>query len=77
MKVIDAQSGFRGYSKKAIEKLDLRDENMGVSAEVLMQGRKKNLVLKEVPISCRYDVENSTQNPVKHGLSVVISKDMV
>ncbi len=72
-RVIDAQSGFRGYSKKAIGKLNPKDENMGVSAELLMRARKENLVLKEVPVSCKYDVGNSTQAPVRHGIGVIVS----
>jgi len=72
-RVIDAQSGFRGYSRKAIEKLDLKDEGMGVSTEILLQARKRKLTIKEVPVGCRYDVEGSTEGSVKHGLGVVIS----
>jgi len=72
-RVIDAQSGFRAYSRKAIERLDLKDEGMGVSTEILLQGRKTKLRIKEVPVGCKYDVEGSTEGSVKHGLSVVIS----
>lgn len=72
-KVSDGQSGFRAYSRKAIEQINPRDNNMGISAEILMQGRKKNLVYKEVPISCRYDVDGSTNGPVSHGLGVIVS----
>ena len=38
-----------------------------------MQGRKRNLFYKEVPISCSYGGEGSTQRPVGHGLGVIIS----
>ena len=72
-KVLDAQSGFRAYSRKAIKKLNPRDGDMGVSAEILMSGRKKNLEYIEVPINCRYDVDCSTQRPFGHGLGVIIS----
>ncbi len=72
-RIIDAQSGFRGYSKRAIEKLALSETGMGISAEIILQARKKRLKIKEVPVSCRYDVEGSTENPVKHGIGVIIS----
>ena len=72
-RVTDGQSGFRAYSRKAIENVIPKDHDMGVSAEILMQGRKRNLVYKEVPISCRYDVDGSTQRPMGHGLSVIVS----
>ena len=71
--ITDGQSGFRAYSKKAIQNLDPFDSDMGVSAEILMQARKKNLLFKETPISVSYDGECSTQKPVSHGLGVIIS----
>jgi len=72
-KVTDGQSGFRAYSRKAIETINPKDDGMGVSAEILMQGRKKNLVFEEVEINCRYDVDGSTNGPVGHGLGVILS----
>jgi len=72
-KVTDGQSGFRAYSRKAIELLNLRDNDMGVSSEILMQGRKKDLAYEEVPISCRYDLDGSTKKPVGHGVGVIVS----
>ena len=44
--ITDGQSGFRAYSKKAIMNLDPCDCDMGVSAEILMQARKRNLLFK-------------------------------
>jgi glycosyltransferase involved in cell wall biosynthesis len=72
-KVTDGQSGFRVYSRKAIENIDPRDVGMGASAEILMQGRKRNLLYKEVPITCSYEGDCSTEGPVGHGLGVIIS----
>src|SRR5690606_24822477 len=70
--ITDAQSGFRAYSKNAISKIDLSEEGMAVSTEILMRAGEKNLLIKEVPITVRYDVEDSsTHNPVFHGLSVL------
>ena len=72
-RVTDGQSGFRAYSRKAIESIDPKDVNMGVSAEILMQGRKRNLLYEEVPITCSYEGDCSTEGPVGHGLGVVVS----
>jgi glycosyltransferase involved in cell wall biosynthesis len=72
-KVTDGQSGFRAYSRRAIESLKLKDSGMGVSAEILMQGRKQNLKFEEVEISCRYDVDGSTNGPISHGVGVLLS----
>lgn len=69
--ITDSQSGFRGYSRKAIEGLKLKEMNMGASVEILLESGKLGLKIVEVPISIKYDEDSSTQNPVKHGLRVV------
>jgi glycosyltransferase involved in cell wall biosynthesis len=71
-KLTDAQSGFRAYSKKALEKIDLVEDGMAVSTEILMRAGQRNLLIKEVPITIRYDVEDaSTHNPLLHGIGVL------
>src|SRR5712691_3029892 len=66
--VTDAQSGFRAYSKNALSKLNLFEDGMAVSTEILLRAGEKNLAIKEVPISIKYDVKRaSTQNPISHG----------
>ncbi|HVL49796.1 MAG TPA: glycosyltransferase family 2 protein [Candidatus Thermoplasmatota archaeon] len=72
-RVTDGQSGFRAYSRRAIEAIDPTDDDMGISAEILFQARKAGLAFAEVPIRVRYDVDGSSQNPVRHGLGVVRS----
>ncbi len=72
-KVLDSQSGFRAYSRKAIETINPADDNMGASVEILLQARKKGLRFIEVPIKCEYGEGASTQGPIKHGLGVLAS----
>jgi glycosyltransferase involved in cell wall biosynthesis len=70
--ITDAQSGFRAYSKNALSKIDLIEEGMAVSTEILMRAGQKNLLIKEVPITVRYDVRStSTHNPITHGLGII------
>jgi uncharacterized membrane protein YedE/YeeE len=38
-----------------------------------MQGRKRNLLFTETPISVDYDGDGSTKQPVGHGLGVILS----
>ena len=73
--VRDAQSGFRAYNRKSLEVLALFEDGMGVSAEVLIDARKKGLRVYEVSSSCNYKsgVKTSTRNPVRHGADVVAS----
>lgn len=70
-RVTDGQSGFRVYSKRAIAAINPKDSDMGISAEILFQARKAGLTFAEVPIVVRYDVDGSSQHPVKHGLGVI------
>jgi glycosyltransferase involved in cell wall biosynthesis len=73
IKVFDTQSGLRAYGRKAIEKININTNNMSAGSEILMQINDHRLKIKEVEIHCSYDVERaSTQNPVKHGLGVLV-----
>lgn len=71
LKVSDSQSGFRAYSKTAIDLLHPTDENMSVSTEILFKISNKGLSLAEVPINVSYDGNTSEHNPIPHGLSVL------
>ncbi len=68
----DSQCGFRAYNKRAIENLDLREQGMGVSVEILRQARNQGMIVAEVPVDVRYvGLDTSTHNPVSHGVSVL------
>jgi glycosyltransferase involved in cell wall biosynthesis len=76
--VSDAQSGFRAYSKQAVEQLRSISENgMIASIELLRAVQKRDLKLCEVPISCKYSdtvgSKTSTENAAKHGIGLVMS----
>lgn len=72
--ITDAQSGFRAYSKKALTNINLVHNGMSVSTEILIRARRKNLLIKEVPIKVKYDVDHpSTHNSVSHGMTVFYS----
>jgi len=73
--VKDAQSGFRAYSRRALETLVMFEDGMGVSVEILINARKHGLRVCEVSSSCSYNsgVETSTRNPVRQGVDVVAS----
>lgn len=73
--VSDAQSGFRAYSGKCLDKLVVAENGMGASVEILMSARKQGLKILEVPTSCDYgaDVRKHARNPVRHGANVIMS----
>ena len=66
----DTESGFRVFSKRAINVLELRENGMAVSAETIAQAVEKGLKVTEVPISITYTKDGSTLNPVAHGMEV-------
>lgn len=71
-KITDAQSGFRAYNKRAIEEINLIEDGMGVSTEILVKANELDLSIQEVPITISYDVDvASTRNPIPHGLGVL------
>ena len=72
--ITDSQNGFRAYGRNAISKLDLYDDGMAISTEILIKAKENNLTIKEVPITVTYDVEDaSTHSPISHGASVMNS----
>jgi glycosyltransferase involved in cell wall biosynthesis len=70
----DAQSGFRAYSRKALEQIMPTEQGMGVSVEILMKAVEHKLRILEVPASVGYGGPGtSTHNPFYHGLDVLAS----
>ncbi|HKZ88779.1 MAG TPA: glycosyltransferase family 2 protein [Thermoplasmata archaeon] len=69
--VKDGQSGFRAYSRKALDLLDPREADMGASAEILWDADRRGLKVVEVPINVEYDEDSNSQGPVRHALGVV------
>ena len=71
----DAQCGFRVYGRKALAGLNLVENGMGSSVEVLMKAKNQGLKVVEVSAECKYEEleRTSTQNPLEHGTSVLMS----
>jgi glycosyltransferase involved in cell wall biosynthesis len=70
----DSQSGFRAYNKNALSKINLFEDGMAVSTEILLRAREKNLLATEVPITINYETDDtSTHNPISHGIGVAYS----
>tara|TARA_B100001250_G_C19804466_1_gene792618 strand:+ start:1217 stop:2155 length:939 start_codon:yes stop_codon:yes gene_type:complete len=68
----DTQSGFRAFSRSAIERLRFDSEGMELSLEMLEDAHEKNLTIQEVPTIIRYDVpKGSNFTAVSHGFTVL------
>lgn len=74
LSVSDSQSGFRAYSRKAIDRIRIGEGGMGAGSEILIEAADHDLKISEVPIKVRYDLKGtSSKNPIAHGLSVLNS----
>jgi glycosyltransferase involved in cell wall biosynthesis len=73
LKVTDSQSGFRAYSKDAINAIHPTEQGMAVSTEILLKISNKGLSIAEVPITISYEGDTSEQNSVSHGVSVLVN----
>ncbi len=72
-KVTDSQSGFRAYSKDAIDAIHPTEQGMAVSTEILLKISNKGLSVAELPITISYDGDTSEQHSVPHGVSVLVN----
>ncbi|MCX6762567.1 MAG: glycosyltransferase family 2 protein [Candidatus Moranbacteria bacterium] len=52
--VTDSQSGFRAYSKRAMEQIDTRTDHYEYDSEVIREIRRNQLKHVEIPIEVRY-----------------------
>jgi len=72
-KVTDSQSGFRAYSKDAIDAIHPTEQGMAVSTEILLKISNKGLSVAEVPITVSYEGDTSKEHLVSHGVSVLMN----
>lgn len=71
----DTQSGFRSYSKKAIQSINFSTNGFGVDSEILIDAVDKGLKITERNVTVIYNTgeKTSTKDPVSHSMSVVAS----
>lgn len=54
-KTTDSQSGFRAFSKKAVQKISIITQGMEVSSEFFSEVKQNNLKMAEIPIKVIYN----------------------
>jgi len=69
----DTQSGFRAYSRTALERIEVKEHAIGVDSQLLIEASRKGLRVTEVPIDVVYTDDSSTYHPAKHGVYVILS----
>lgn len=78
VEVTDSQSGFRAFAASTVNIFRFKADGMAIESEMLADAGKAGLRIKEVDIGVRYDVDCSTEHPLRHGLGVLVKilKDM-
>jgi glycosyltransferase involved in cell wall biosynthesis len=71
----DTQSGYRSYSKKAIQSINFSTSGFGVDSEILINAVDNGLKITESKVTVLYDtgLKTSTKDPVSHTMSVIAS----
>jgi len=71
----DTQSGFRAYSKKAIESINFFTDGFGVDSEIIVDASNKGLKISEEKITVLYNThgKTSTKDPITHSAGVITS----
>ncbi len=69
-KVTDSQSGFRAFSRRAINIMNFREHGLSVESEMQFLINEENLKVVEVPIDAKYE-EKAKRSPVAHGFGVL------
>ncbi len=68
----DTQSGFRAFSKKTFGYFNFDPEGYGIESDMIVEAANANMRMAEVEISVRYDLSTTGNNPVLHGVSVLL-----
>jgi glycosyltransferase involved in cell wall biosynthesis len=68
----DSEFGFRSLFRKAISEMELRENGFAVETEMIASANDKKLNITQVAISNIYTEDGSTQNPVRHGVGVLL-----
>jgi glycosyltransferase involved in cell wall biosynthesis len=71
----DTQSGFRAYSKKAIDAINFQSSGFAADAEILINVSKKGLKISEEKVTVLYNTggRTSTKDPISHSTEVITS----
>ena len=70
--VTDSQSGFRAFRRTYFTCIQFPRNWFGIESEMLIEASNANLKIKEVEISVSYDPNGSKQNPIRHGVTVLV-----
>ncbi len=73
IKLQDILSGYRAFTREAVEKMRLEKEGFEIEAEMTVESVKRGVRLKEVPINYRKRRGRSKLNFVRDGLRITLT----
>lgn len=73
LKVTDTQSGYRAFARHTLSTFKFRSNGLAIESEMLMDAANAGFKVKEVEIGVRYDVDGSSENPLSHGVRVLVN----
>jgi glycosyltransferase involved in cell wall biosynthesis len=74
-KIRDSQCGLRAFRANVLRDMNLQENGFGYSVEMLVKARAKGYKIIEIPTVVHYHKDfkqNSSMNPVIHGLGVLL-----
>ncbi len=72
LSVTDSQSGFRAFAWQTRDVFRFGQKGLAIESEMLADAAAAGLRIQEVEIGVRYDVGNSSEHPVAHGVRVLL-----
>ena len=72
LSVTDSQSGFRAFSGRSKDVFRFGQKGLAIESEMLADAAAAGLRIQEVEIGVRYDVGDSSEHPVAHGVRVLV-----
>ncbi len=80
-KLTDTHNGFRAFSRKAAEQIQIRQDRMEHASEIIDEICRKNISFREVPVTIRYSVYarrkgQSALNSVKIATKLILRRMM-
>ena len=71
--ISDSQSGYRAYRVESFTALEIRENGMGVSTEVLLKAKRMGLRILEVPVQVTHYEKAYFWGLLMHGFTVLFS----
>lgn len=69
----DSQSGFRAFNRRALEAIRIRSNRYEVSSEIVIQARREELRLRDVPIEALFtDYSKARGTTIASGLRIFL-----